>query len=88
MKKYMQKPGLLIRPIDENRVIVMKPNESTVWEMNDVASLIWGEIKNSKTISSLVKKVVAEYDIDQKTAEQDVADFLEENVSRGLIVSS
>lgn len=44
--------------------------------MNDIATFIWNNIEESETEDDLLKKILSEYEVDEKTAKEDMEEFL------------
>ena len=60
-------------------LISLSESESGVAKMqtlNETGAFLWGELSNDITFEELVKKLTAEYDVDEETAQKDVSAFL------------
>ena len=79
----------VIREIAGDYVIV--PTGKTVLNfnglitVNEVGAFIWKTLQEDITEEELVKKVLEEYEIDEETAKNDVAEFIEKLVQGGII---
>ncbi|WP_455544014.1 PqqD family protein [Intestinibacter sp.] len=54
--------------------------------LNDVAAFIWENIDESQTVENLIESVLNEFDIDEKTAREDVEGFTSDLIKMGMIV--
>lgn len=50
---------------------------NSVFTLNESGAIIWEMIDGEKSIGDLVEAVIKEYDIDYKTAEEDVFAFID-----------
>lgn len=50
---------------------------NSLYTLNEVGAFIWEKIDGSKTLAEIVQEVIAEYDVDEKTASQDILHFTE-----------
>jgi pyrroloquinoline quinone biosynthesis protein D len=60
-------------------ILVAGPQE--VRELSDTASFVWDRIDGSRTIGEIGEALAAEYDVDVKTATDDVAELVGELVA-------
>ena len=58
---------------------------ASIYSFNGTGTLIWKLLESPRTVSELATAVVGEYEIDQATAMQDVAAFLDEMKNVGLV---
>ena len=56
-----------------------------VISLNSSGAFLWKLLQNSATNDELVNAMITEYDIDRKTAEEDVAEFISLLTEHGLI---
>lgn len=56
-----------------------------VISLNSSGAFLWKLLQNSTTNDELVNAMITEYDIDRKTAEEDVAEFISLLTEHGLI---
>lgn len=76
--------GLTEREID-GEIVVLNPETGDVHQFNKVASCIWRALDQYPEVGQLVRNVLDKFDVDERTAKQDVQRFLEEMVSRRLV---
>ena len=55
-------------------------------DLNEVASRLWELSDGQRTVADLARALVAEFEVDSVTAEQDSADFVHELVRLQLLV--
>lgn len=53
--------------------------------MNELAAFIWELLPNVDTEAEICKAVLAEYDVSEETAAQDVAEFLDKLKQMGIL---
>lgn len=58
---------------------------NSVFTLNETGAFIWENIDGNKNVGDLISALIEEYDIDRKTAEEDVFQFIE-NLRKYLIV--
>lgn len=83
---YCWAKNLVVRKLDDQRFLVLISGGDTIWEFNEVGSVLWEALKRSQSVKTLVKRVCKGYEVDERTALSDVIDFLEENVKRKLLI--
>lgn len=54
--------------------------------VNEVGKFLWEQLQEESTEESLVQKILEEYEVDEITAKEDVAEFLK-NLKEGGILS-
>ena len=58
---------------------------NSVYTLNETGAFIWEQIDGKRSIEEIIAALTAEYDIDNKNAEEDVLSFVE-NMSKYLII--
>jgi methyltransferase-like protein len=58
---------------------------NSVYTLNETGAFIWEQIDGKRSIEDIIAALTAEYDIDNKNAEEDVLSFVE-NMSKYLII--
>ena len=53
--------------------------------MNELSAFVWGKMQNPVTQSDLLEAVLNEYDVDEKTAREDLDGLLAELKEAGVI---
>ena len=54
--------------------------------LNPVSKLLWENLQEEKTIDELVSAVRSQFEVDSKTAADDIADFMEQLESHGFLI--
>jgi hypothetical protein len=68
-------------------MIIMSAVNSTLFSLNDVASLIWKFADGSTSLQEIVEsKVCAEFDVEPSVAFADAEHFVKELADHGLLV--
>ncbi len=74
------KNGFLLRQVGEQNIVVAIGDESRdfngIIRLNDTGKFLWEKLQADTTESALVSAMLLEYDIDEATAKNDVADFI------------
>lgn len=65
--------------------VMMNLNKGQYFMMNEVGSRIWQIIDNRISIKDIVNKLCCEYDVDEKTCNQTVIEFLKKLIKSDLI---
>lgn len=60
----------------------------SVYTFNEAARFVWDRLSEPASLDALVDSVVAEFDVEARTAREDIAALLEDLASDGLVVSS
>ncbi len=58
---------------------------ASIYSFNGTGTLIWKMLEAPRTLSELAAAVADEYEVDHLQAERDVADFVQEMKSVGLV---
>jgi hypothetical protein len=58
---------------------------ASIYSFNGTGSLIWKLLESPRTVAQLAAAVAQEYEVEPAQAEQDVADFVSEMKSVGLV---
>ena len=54
--------------------------------LNEVASFIWKNIDECKTVDKLIASILDEFDIDDETARRDIESFTAELIRIGMVI--
>jgi hypothetical protein len=77
-------PDVVFRVLGDGAVLVnLASNE--VFEFNDTGAAIWDHLSRGESIDEVVPRLMATFEVDRETAEHDVAAFVDELTSRGLL---
>ena len=58
------------------------------YNLGEVGGRIWELLEEPMTVSALVKKLTAEYDVTAERCRADIAPFLEKLLAQGLLLSA
>lgn len=73
---------------------VLVPTGTTTQEFNgmitltDTAKFIWENLESVDSLEVMIKKVVDEYDVDEKIAQKDIVKFLNQLIMTGIVQCS
>ncbi len=74
------KDGYLLREVAGSNIVVPigegAMDFSGVITLNDVGAFIWKNMEEDITKDELVRKILAEYDVDEETAKKDVEEYV------------
>ena len=74
------KEGFLLKNVADSFVIVPTGANivdfSAMITLNETGAFLWENLKNDTTEAELTEALMAEYDVDEKTATEDVAEFV------------
>jgi len=75
------KNGFLLRKVGEQNIVVAVGDESRdfngIIRLNNTGRFLWEKLQNETTENNLVSAMLLEYDIDEATAKNDTAEFIE-----------
>lgn len=75
------KSGFLLRKVGEQNIVVAIGDESRdfngIIRLNETGRFLWEKLQNATTENELVSAMLLEYNIDEATAKNDTAEFLE-----------
>ena len=80
-------PQVMTREVD-NEIVLLDLKSGLYFGLDGVGKRIWESIDDDKNLREAVATIIAEYDVEQKQAEDDVLAFAEELLSRGLLDQS
>ncbi len=69
-----------------DELVVLDLEGSVYLSINGSGRLLWERLAESSTVDDLIGCLVENFDVDGSTAEQDVASFLADLQSRGLLL--
>lgn len=76
--------GLTEREV-EGELVILHGTTGEVHQLNQVAAFIWRNLKHDANIEALVCKVAEKFEVDRKTAHDDVDHFLADLATLKLI---
>jgi len=84
--KYPNKSENIASRILDGEAVVVLPLESMVYTFDPVGTRIWELIDGKRKIASIVKQIQNEYEACPEAAEKDTLDFIQELVSKKMII--
>ena len=83
-------PSIVTRKTGNEYVLVPIANNiadmNSVYTLNETGAFIWEQIDGKKSLEDIISSLTSEYDIDKKTAAEDVFAFVE-NMRKYLIIN-
>lgn len=58
---------------------------ASIYTFNETGSSIWQSLESPQTLADLIDTVEREFEVDQKQAQQDVRDFVDDMLSIGVL---
>lgn len=83
----LQRSGDIICSEADGEIVMMNIETGQYHSINEVGSDIWKMLENPIKLSEICQKLLEDYDIDQKTCEDEVLKFVEHLSSEGLLLS-
>ena len=88
-RQFAKKDSIVFRQIGEEFVLVPICSQASevdaLYCLNDVGARIWELIDGERTVSHIGETIAEEYDVDARTAEQDVVEFFVQLMEVGAL---
>jgi hypothetical protein len=82
--------NFILREIAGENILVATGEAAQIFNgmitLNDVASFIWSNIDECKTVDKLIASILDEFDIDDETAKRDVENFTTQLIRMGMVI--
>src|SRR5580698_10579103 len=65
--------------------MIMSPRDTTLFNLNDVGSVIWESADGQTPLDEIITRLCAEFDVTPEVARQDAETFVQELVSHGIL---
>ena len=82
--------SFILREIAGENILVATGEAAQVFNgmitLNEVASFIWKNIDECKTVDKLIASILDEFDIDDETAKRDVENFTTQLIRMGMVI--
>ena len=82
--------NFILREIAGENILVATGEAAQIFNgmitLNEVASFIWKNIDECKTVDKLIASILEKFDIDEETARKDVESFTTELIRMGMVV--
>ena len=83
------KEGFILREVAGNFIVVavgkMAKNFNGMINLNQTGALLWRKMQEGSDVEGLKNALLAEYEIDEVTAEKDAKAFIDKLVKAGLV---
>ncbi len=66
-------------------MMIMSPRDTTLFNLNDVGSVIWQSADGQTPLDEIVARLCAEFDVAPEVARQDAESFIQELVEHGIL---
>ncbi|WP_343002992.1 PqqD family protein [Intestinibacter bartlettii] len=82
--------SFILREIAGENILVATGEAAQIFNgmitLNEVASFIWNNIDECKTVDKLIASILDEFDIDDETARRDIESFTAELIRMGMVI--
>lgn len=82
--------SFILREIAGENILVATGEAAQVFNgmitLNEVASFIWKNIDECKTVDKLIASILEEFDIEEETARRDIESFTAELIRIGMVI--
>lgn len=82
--------NFILREIAGENILVATGEAAQIFNgmitLNEVASFIWNNIDECKTVDKLIASILDEFDIDDETARRDIESFTAELIRIGMVI--
>ena len=69
----------------EDEAVLVDRDEAEVLRLNPIATEIWQALDGARSIAEIIDQIHHSFDVDRKTAENDVLRFMKELVNREMV---
>lgn len=81
---YIRNKEISYKKIGNNYYLIAR-NNPFAYVLNETGSLIWKQLRTPKSADDLVRALVSEYDVSEKTAYKDVSVFIKQFLKQKFI---
>lgn len=82
--------NFILREIAGENILVATGEAAQIFNgmitLNEVASFIWKNIDECKTVDKLIASILEEFDIEEETARRDIESFTAELIRMGMVI--
>lgn len=82
--RLKRRPDLVASNMD-GETVMLDMESGQYFGMDAIGSVIWDKLQMPTSVADLCHALQAEFEVDAKTCEQDVSEFLQELVENGLL---
>ena len=69
-------------------LVIMAPSGDTTHSLEEIGAFIWNQLDGKRTLQGVHEAILADYEIDDETARNDLTDFITQMQNAGLILES
>ncbi len=85
-EKYAARSRAVAARVLDGEMIIMSATDSTLFSLNDVATIIWQSADGQTPLSLIVRdRICVEFDVAQEDAYRDAKAFTEKLASHGIL---
>ena len=84
-ERYVVRNARTAWRVYDGEAVILLADDSTLNTLNPVGTFIWESADGATPVSTLVRRVCAEFDVDAAQAERDVELFIDRLRERGLL---
>jgi hypothetical protein len=66
-------------------MMIMSPRDTTLFNLNDVGSIIWESADGKTPLDEIVARLCLEFDVTPEVARQDAESFIQELAGHGIM---
>ena len=66
-------------------MMIMSPRDTTLFNLNDVGSVIWESADGKTPLDEIIARLCAEFDVTPDVARQDAETFIQELAEHGIM---
>lgn len=81
----VKKEGFTVRDVGDE-ILFLDPDGSSIHVADDVGGFIYRHIDGAKPLSEVLKAILDEYEVDEVTAKNDLLAFIDDLVSKNILV--
>lgn len=69
----------------DDEVVMMSMQQGEYYGLDSIGSRIWELFAKPNSVENIIGTLMQEYDVDRKTCEKDVQEFIQKLVDKGLL---
>ena len=81
---YMRNGDQVTAKVDDE-VVMMSMQQGEYYGLDSIGSRIWELFAKPNSVENIIGTLMQEYDVDRKTCEKDVQEFIQKLVDKGLL---
>lgn len=72
----------------EDEAVILTPEDGMLHNLNPVATVIFESADGKRKVGDIIKKIIEEFDIEEKIAQRDCLNFVEDLVHKKMLILS